>query len=296
MANNPLGQFFRAVDGNLAVPFDEAAIARMMKAESTASGKMEVAGTAYVYGAVGWFPFYGAMRLKEGALRTAPGRHRKYRDAMFLYAHNAASVLGRQGNNTLDLKFGDKQVEFAVRLNSADPQAQSVWAKIQREDVNASSIGFIPVDGEWVEGYDTSLDAEEAGEKIDIFEVSEAYLIEVSAVAQGAFAGATSYPASAERVPEPHIADADGEAETAGILDGDEPEPEAAAESAPADLAEGSEGDVGGVGEEDFVGAAQPGDLDDQPASGDGETELAGSGWTMKDVLRQMPHELKGRL
>ena len=68
---------------------------------------------------------------------------------------------------------GKTGLNIAMRLNPADSLARDVWARLLREDINASSLsGFTFRKGDWVEGYDNSLDADpdDAGEKIDIFE------------------------------------------------------------------------------------------------------------------------------
>ena len=193
---NPVGKLLHARDGGIHTPLDRVAFDRV---QAQAAGKkperMEVAGVGLVYGVVAHF-WFGAMRLEKGSLIEAPGRHRKYRDMMALYAHKSENVLGRTGNNTFEVDFGEEQVNYRMRLNPDDPMAQMVWARILREDVNASSIGFVPIKMEWVEDFDNSLDAEEAGTKIDIMSVTEAHLLEISLVPQGAMAGATSYPAS----------------------------------------------------------------------------------------------------
>ena len=96
----------------------------------------------------------------------------------------------------MDITYGENELTFAMRLNKKDSLAQDIWARLMREDINASSIGFIIADGEYrVEDYDNSLDAdpETAGDKIDDGSPSRRReLIEVSLVAQGAYAGATS--------------------------------------------------------------------------------------------------------
>ena len=206
---NPVGKLLHARDGGIHTPLDRTAFDKV-QAQAAAGDKpkrMEVAGVALRYGVVAHF-FFGAMRLEKGSLIEAPGRHRKYRDMMALYSHNSEHVLGRTGNNTFEVAFGEDEVTYRMRLNPDDPMAQSVWARILREDVNASSIGFVPIKVEWVEDFDNSLDAEEAGTKIDILSVTEAHLLEISLVGQGAMAGATSYPSASEN-PQAEVEGAD---------------------------------------------------------------------------------------
>ena len=144
---------------------------------------MEVKGVAIRYNVVGHFAMWGALRVASGAIVEAPGRHPRYRDILGLFGHNSERVLARVGNNTMGLDFGEEQVTYWMMLNEADPEAQSVWAKMVRGDVNAASVGMLIVDGEWVKGYDNGLDAAEPGTEIDIFEVTKAELAELSLVA-----------------------------------------------------------------------------------------------------------------
>ena len=106
-------------------------------------------------------------------------------------------VLGRVGAGTLSLAFGEDDITYEMSLNQRDSLAADVWARLVRGDINSASIGFIPVEGDWVEMADNSLDADpDAEDEIEVFSISRAELIEVSLVAQGAFAGATSAPAA----------------------------------------------------------------------------------------------------
>ena len=201
-----------------------------------------------------------------------------------------------------------------MTLNPADSLAADVWARLVRGDINSASIGFVPVEGDWVEVADNSLDADpDNDEDIEVFAITRAELIEVSLVAQGAFAGATSAPA-AGRLAADIVADTravpGGAEDTPGlelrgampmgaIVGGDDTEP-ATDEGAPDDAAEGDTGDVaGGVGE-DFGGAAEPdGDGGGEPAEREeGQTEGAEAeaerqGLTLKEIIGQSPYQLR---
>ena len=263
-AMNPLGKYFCARDGGLHAPLDRSVFDRV-NAQATTGGRMEVRGTAYQYGVVGHF-WFGAMRLEAGSLVLAPGTHRKYRDALALYAHDSSQVLARMGNNTMDLEFGQEAVTYAMRLNEADSLARDVWARLLREDLNASSIGFLPVEGEWVKAVDNSLDADpENAEEIDVFSVAVAYLAEVSLVPHGAFAGATSMPAGHDyetidmevrnSIPVAKVA-VDAIVEADDGTEGTDSEP---AEAESAGEPEGDPGDDSGDGESVDGGAAPDG-------------------------------------
>ena len=198
MSRSPVGELFHARDGGLAVPMDTAAVNYVKAQAADAPSRMEVRGVAVRMGVVGHF-WMGALRLEPGSI-VAPKKDYRYRDVLGLYSHDTAAVLARVGANTMDVQYGENEITYSMRLNPADRMAADVWARLVRGDLNSASIGFVPIDGEWVEGVsDNSLDAE--GERVDVFAVTEAVLLEVSVVAQGAFQYATSYPAAAEPVP-----------------------------------------------------------------------------------------------
>ena len=80
---NPIGEFFQAREGGLHCPLDRTAFDRIQAQAAQGTGEaMEVTGVGYRYGVVGWFGLYGAIRIEAGAFIEAPGKHRKYRDAM----------------------------------------------------------------------------------------------------------------------------------------------------------------------------------------------------------------------
>ena len=307
---SPIGTLIRGVECGLAAPFDRKAFDRIHAQESL-GGKMSVSGVGLVYGVVGWVGWWGALRFEPGSLE-APKKNRKYRDMMGLYAHDIAAILCRSGNNTLDVTFGEEAVSYEMRLNAADGLARDVKARLMREDVNASSVGAVPLAGEWVKGYDTSLDAdpETAGTEIDIFSITRAEMFEVSLVAQGAFAGATSAPTSSApgpaeaeaeviRIPEikPELPVVDAEvsgiaAASSGNVGNVEADGETASTSEteqglPDGEPESGAGGEPGGGEEAARGAAEPDDGGEPP----GETAAAVAerqGLTVKEMLRSM--------
>ena len=335
---SPLGQLFHARDGGLHSPLDGAGLDFVAAQNAQGDRKWEVLGTAVRYGVVGHFGFWGAMRLEAGSVIEAPGKHRKYRDVMALYSHDSAQVLGRVGSGTLGLAYGDEDITYSLKLNPADSLAQNVWARLVRGDINSASIGFIPVEGDWVEAEDNSLDADPDAEEdaeIEVFAITRAELVEVSLVAQGAFAGATSAPATGgaesgridlgafrlepvgkaavEAVMDavPGGAEDTIELELRGAMpvgaivgDDDTAEP-ATAEGdagAPADFPEGSEGGEPERAGEDFGGAAEPDDGGSgEPAGAEGqgegaEAEAERQGLTLKEIVGRTPYELRRRL
>ena len=308
---SPLGQVFHARDGGLHSPLDAAGLDFVASQNAQGQKKWKVLGTAVRYGVVGWFGFWGAMRLEAGSVIEAPGKHRKYRDILALYSHNSDQVLGRVGAGTLSLAYSDEDITYEMSLNPADSLAADVWARLVRGDINSASIGFVPVEGDWVEAADNSLDADvENDEEIEVFAITKAELVEVSLVAQGAFAGATSAPAAGrlavDAVTEaalPGGAEPTVELELRGampmgaIVGDDEGDTEPSD-----DLPEGSEGSVAERVGEDFGGAAEPDDIGGggEPA-GEGQgkeaqSEAESQGLTLKEIVGRAPHELRRRL
>lgn len=300
MRPSPIGQKFCARDGGLV--FHVEPPPDLLIAEAAAGGKdMEVKGTAIRYGVVGHFPLYGALRVEPGAL-TAPGNHWRKRDAILsLIDHNSGRVMGRTDKGTMSVAFSDEGITYAVRLNPEDPEAQSLWAKIRRGDVDASSVGFIPLEGDWVEAEDNGLDAEPAdeGEKIDVFAVTSAALLEISFVAQGAFDGATSMPASRTADEPLEVALPFSEGKVAADLavmvrSEDDTDETSDPDVAPDGEFGGGEGDEPPGGGETADGAAEP-DGD----GGDGieaQAEAERQGLTLKELMAQMPSDLRRRL
>ena len=308
--NNPLGQVFHARDGGLHSPLDAAGLDFVAAQNAQGNGKWQVLGTAVRYGVVGHFGFWGAMRLEAGSVIEAPGKHRKYRDVLGLYAHNSDLVLGRVGSGTLSLAYGEEEITYSLRLNPQDSLAADVWARLVRGDINSASIGFIPVEGDWVEAEDNSLDADPDNEEgeIEVFAITKAELVEVSLVAQGAFAGATSAPAAGREIDlgEFRLAAVPGGAEDtiglelrgaqpAGAIVGDDGDTAEAEQDAPDDLPAGGEGSVAERVGEDFGGAAEPGDGGTgDPAEQEGaQAEAEAQGLTLKDIVGRAPHELR---
>lgn len=85
----------------------------------------------------------------------APGAFKKTladgADVRHLFNHNVDRVLARTKNNTLDLSEDKEGLAFEARLNTDDPEAMSVAAKVERGDVDQSSFAFKPIRDEWDE-------------------------------------------------------------------------------------------------------------------------------------------------
>ena len=332
MASNIIGTLFHARDGGLHSPLDPAGLDFVKAQSQTGERKWEVLGTAVKMGVVGHFGFWGAMRLEAGSIVEAPGKHFKYRDVMALYSHNSAQVLGRVASGTLALAYGEEDITYSLKLNPADSLAADVWARLVRGDINSASIGFVPIEGEWVEAQDNSLDADPDAEEdatIEVFAISKAELVEVSLVAQGAFAGATSAPATGgvegrhidlgsfrlERKPAGEIAveavmepvpggaedtidlELRGAMPVGAMVEGDDSTAQTE-QGAPADFQQRSEGSKSERVGEDFGRPSQPDDGGGEPADEEGQGEGAQAeaerqGLTAKDIVGRAPYELR---
>lgn len=66
----------------------------------------------------------------------------KNNDIRCLFNHDTSIVLGRTGNNTLELKADDTGLFGRVKINPNDTQAMDAQARIERGDINACSFGF----------------------------------------------------------------------------------------------------------------------------------------------------------
>lgn len=69
-------------------------------------------------------------------------------DIYCLFNHDTKSSLGRTGNGTLELRSDEKGLWGKLKINTDDPEAMSVYAKVQRGDMHGCSFGFIPIDEE----------------------------------------------------------------------------------------------------------------------------------------------------
>jgi uncharacterized protein len=59
-----------------------------------------------------------------------------------LWNHNHDVVLGRSGNNTLELTQNDSGLDYRIHINPDDGEAMSKYAKVKRGDVHRSSFAF----------------------------------------------------------------------------------------------------------------------------------------------------------
>lgn len=114
-------------------------------------------------------------------------------DVRALFNHDSAKVLGRIGNQTLELKADEHGLHGRVFINPNDREANDIYARVERGDINQCSFGFYPIEE------DVIRDQENDTTK---FIVKKADVIEVSIVAWGAYP--TTSIASRSRVEQVH--------------------------------------------------------------------------------------------
>lgn len=122
----------------------------------------------------GYFIRYGEeTKLYDGCYeevkRGAATQSIKKNDIRCLFNHDTGSVLGRTGNGTLTLREDEKGIFGRVEINQQDPQAMSVYAKVQRGDIDSCSFGFY-IEKESNEKRDDGVKF--FLEEVDVFEVS----------------------------------------------------------------------------------------------------------------------------
>ncbi len=72
----------------------------------------------------------------------------KNNDIRCLFNHDTAKVLGRTGNNTLELRVDSHGLWGRVQVNSNDKEANDIYARVQRGDISGCSFGFNPINEE----------------------------------------------------------------------------------------------------------------------------------------------------
>ena len=66
----------------------------------------------------------------------------KENDIRALFNHDTGFVLGRTGNNTVELRKDKEGLYGSVKINPKDSQALDAYARVERGDINACSFGF----------------------------------------------------------------------------------------------------------------------------------------------------------
>ncbi len=116
----------------------------------------------------------------------APGAFKKTikeADVRHLFNHNPDIVLARTTNDTLKLDEDTTGLAFEARLNMKDPDAVSVKAKVERQDVTQSSFAFRVIEQKWTE-------PEEGSNELPLRTILQAQLCDTSTVTYPAYAEA----------------------------------------------------------------------------------------------------------
>lgn len=82
--------------------------------------------------------------LYEELAPTAFDESLKNNDIRCLFNHDKSMVLGRTGNGTLTLRTDDVGLYGEVVINPNDKQANDIYERVARGDINACSFGFFP--------------------------------------------------------------------------------------------------------------------------------------------------------
>lgn len=107
---------------------------------SEEDGKLYIEGYFIKYGVETelWAGFFELIEKEavDKALERNP-------DVRALFNHDTNICLGRTGNGALKLKSDNIGLFGACEINAADPDAVGAHARINRQDVNGCSFGFI---------------------------------------------------------------------------------------------------------------------------------------------------------
>lgn len=72
-------------------------------------------------------------------------------DIRCLFNHDSAVVLGRTGNQTLQLHTDEHGLYGKVIINPNDKQAVDIYERVKRGDIIGCSFGFFPMDEELIQ-------------------------------------------------------------------------------------------------------------------------------------------------
>lgn len=104
------------------------------------------------YGSVFDTPFRIGGYFSEWDEEVAPGAFKdaiRTGDVRSMFNHDTNWLLGRQSSGSLRLSEDDVGLKYEVDINREDPNAMSVHARVDRGDVDGSSIWFRVAKQEW---------------------------------------------------------------------------------------------------------------------------------------------------
>lgn len=160
----------------------------------------KITGTAYKWNTVGNFGVRGGYQAVDKMGFTASLEKRlksSQRDILCLRSHEGGRVLARSANGKLEVYEDDDGVQYVAYLNLEDPESLGAFTLIEDGTLDASSMGYVPIESDRVTMLDNSTEAEEAGEKKErkVSVATEADLVEISIVAHGVYNGASALAA-----------------------------------------------------------------------------------------------------
>lgn len=106
-------------------------------------------------------------------------------DARGLFNHDPNWLLGRVSSGSVRLSVDSVGLAYEIDVNEADPQWQSVAAKIDRGDITGSSFGFIVRKATWLEDG-------EGDKRIWYRQIEDVDLYDVSPVTWPAYTGTSA--------------------------------------------------------------------------------------------------------
>lgn len=113
-------------------------------------------------------------QIAPGAFDEAIGRD----DVVFLWNHDADTVMARTRSGTLKLEQDERGLKMSATLDMSDPDVQRIYPKMKRGDVDRMSFAFYPEVEEWDDSGATPLRT-----------IKRASLHDVSAVTHPAYDG-----------------------------------------------------------------------------------------------------------
>lgn len=117
-----------------------------VRAEKRADEKLVIKGQAAVFNQETVISSWFREQIKPGAFQKVLANSP---DTIACFNHDWDIVLGRTTANTLNLKETNEGLDYEIEINPNDPQALSVYAKVERGDVSQSSFAFQVGVEEW---------------------------------------------------------------------------------------------------------------------------------------------------
>lgn len=121
-------------------------------------------------------------RIMPGAFDRAL---KESHDARGLFNHDPNWLLGRVSSGTIRLSIDAVGLKYEIDQNDADPQWQSVAAKIDRGDITGSSFGFVVRAATWLE-------TKQDDKRIWYRQIEDVDLYDVSPVTWPAYTGTSA--------------------------------------------------------------------------------------------------------